>query len=125
ATPRREGIPFTLKVLDFGVAALVHEASGKSTATQGVGSPLWMAPEQTNVGNVRPATDVWALGLLAYHFLTGSFYWRSASTEGSTLTALLVEVMVEPLVPPSQRAAEQGRAQMLPRGFDTWFARCV
>ncbi len=125
ATARREGIPFTLKVLDFGVAALVHEASGKSTATQGVGSPLWMAPEQTNVGNVRPATDVWALGLLAYHFLTGSFYWRSASTEGSTLTALLVEVMVEPLVPASQRAAEQGRAQMLPRGFDAWFARCV
>ena len=125
ATARREGIPFTLKVLDFGVAALVHEASGKSTATQGVGSPLWMAPEQTNIGNVRPATDVWAVGLLAYHFITGGFYWKSASTEGSTLTALLVEVMVETLVPASQRAAEQGRAQMLPRGFDAWFARCV
>jgi eukaryotic-like serine/threonine-protein kinase len=125
ATPRREGIPFTLKVLDFGVAALVHEASGKSTATQGVGSPLWMAPEQTNVGNVQPATDVWAVGLLAYHFLTGAFYWKSASTEGSTLTALLVEVMVEPLAPPSVRAREQGRDGVLPRGFDAWFARCV
>jgi serine/threonine protein kinase len=125
ATPRREGIPFTLKVLDFGVAALVHEASGKSTATQGVGSPLWMAPEQTNIGNVRPATDVWAVGLLAYHFLTGTFYWKAASTEGSTLTALLVEVMVEPLVPASVRAAEQGRGAMIPRGFDAWFSRCV
>ena len=28
--------------------------------------------------------DVWAVGLLAYHFLTGTFYWRAASTEGSS-----------------------------------------
>jgi tRNA A-37 threonylcarbamoyl transferase component Bud32 len=125
AAPRRQGVPFTLKVLDFGVAALVHEATGKSNATQGVGSPLWMAPEQTHVGSVEAATDVWALGLLAYHLLTGGFYWRAASTEGSTITALLVEVMVEPLVPASARAAEQGRAERLPRGFDGWFARCV
>ena len=124
AVPRREGIAFTLKVLDFGVAALVKEAAGAKT-TQGVGSPMWMAPEQTDAGKVTRATDVWAIGLIAYYLLTGRIYWRSPSREGASLTALLVEIMVEPLSPPSERATEGSVADRLPPGFDAWFAHCV
>ena len=124
AAPRREGVPFTLKVLDFGIATLVHESTGPKT-TQGVGSPMWMAPEQTNVGKVSCATDVWALGLIAFYLRVGKPYWKTASTAGATLTALLVEIMVEPLVPATQRAAELGAAGVLPAGFDAWFARTV
>ncbi len=124
AAPRREGVPFTLKVLDFGVAALVADAQGAKT-TQGIGSPMWMAPEQTNVGRVTTATDVWALGLIAFYLLTGKVYWKSPSIEGSSLTALLVEMMVDSMPPASVRAAELLATGTIPAAFDAWFARAT
>jgi serine/threonine protein kinase len=121
---RREGASFTVKVLDFGIAKLVAEA--QVTHTAAIGTPLWMAPEQTEVGMaVRPATDVWALGLLAFYCLTGMHFWRVANAERLSAAALLREVVLDPIVSASDRAAEYGRAERVPPGFDGWFARCV
>jgi serine/threonine-protein kinase len=36
-----------------------------------VGTALYMAPEQVAKGNVSPATDIYALGAVAYHCLAG------------------------------------------------------
>jgi serine/threonine-protein kinase len=50
-----------VKVLDFGIAKLVAEAHMKTTET--IGTPLWMAPEQTTSGAaISPATDLHELG---------------------------------------------------------------
>lgn len=128
AESRREGVPFTLKILDFGIATLQEaNASGVEVAktTQAVGSPLWMAPEQTQVGKVTPATDVWALGLITFYLLTGATYWRTLRSGGSGLTALLVEILVDPLESAGERARELGRGDALPPGFDAWFAMAV
>src|SRR5262249_43792987 len=66
--------PYTVKILDFGIAHLASEARG--AATDAMGSPLWMAPEQTVRGSaIGPAADVWALGLLAFYLLTGRSFW--------------------------------------------------
>jgi formylglycine-generating enzyme required for sulfatase activity/tRNA A-37 threonylcarbamoyl transferase component Bud32 len=122
--PRREGVSFTVKVLDFGIAKLVAEAN--QTHTAAIGTPLWMAPEQTETGTaVRPATDVWALGLLAFHCLTGMHYWRAANFGRISAAALLREVVLDPLVAASDRASEYGRGDRIPPGFDGFFARCV
>ncbi len=126
--PRRRGVAFTVKVMDFGIAKLVSEESQAAKVTTPIGSPLWMAPEQTMRGaGITPATDVWALGLLVYRMLTGRSYWRGANaSEGEfSLGGLVLEVVVHPLAPASQRAAEYGVAQLLPGGFNAWFARCV
>ncbi len=121
---RREGASFTVKILDFGIAKLVAEAHTNHTAA--IGTPLWMAPEQTELGAVVcPATDVWALGLLAFHALTGAHYWRVASSEQLSAAALLREIVLEPLASASERAAAYGRADRIPPGFDAWFSRCV
>ena len=116
----------SLKILDFGIAKLLQ--GGKTAATQNIaGSPLWMAPEQADSREIRPATDVWALGLIAFDALVGQSYWRSA-TDGSTLTRLLVEILTEPIEPASVRAASMAGAEVaaaLPREFDAFFARCV
>ncbi|MFO0565686.1 MAG: serine/threonine-protein kinase [Polyangiaceae bacterium] len=125
AMPRREGIPFTLKILDFGIAKLTEDVRGAASATGAVGSPLWMAPEQTGTTGVGPPTDVWALGLVVFHCLTGRLYWRSAEGSGATLQGLLKEVMLDPLVPAAQRATEFGVAANLPAGFDAWFSHTV
>jgi serine/threonine protein kinase len=125
ARSRRAGVPFTVKILDFGIAKVVQESGSGSSDTDTVGSPLWMAPEQLNAQRPTPATDVWALGLLAFWALTGKHYWVSAHAEASTVQALFVEQLFKPFDPPSRRAAELGAAVAMPAGFDEWFLACM
>ncbi|MBI5481278.1 MAG: serine/threonine protein kinase [Deltaproteobacteria bacterium] len=124
AVPRREGPRFTLKVLDFGIAKLVAQV--RRTATVPVGTPLWMAPEQSEVSPaIGPPTDVWALGLLAFLLLTGKSYWLSGHSAQAGVSAFLRELLYEPLPAASARAAALHCADALPAGFDSWFERCV
>ena len=121
---RREGARFTLKVLDFGIAKIVAEV--RKTSTLALGSPLWMAPEQADAKPlISPATDVWPLGLLAFEMLVGKPYWRTAEGEGASLTSFMKEMLIDPLVPASTRAAEWGWPGLLTPAFDAWFERCV
>ena len=122
ARSRRQGQSFMVKVLDFGIAKILDMARSKMTGA--MGSPLWMSPEQTKASDaVTPATDVWALGLIAFYMLTRRSYWISGNADGGT-AAVLREVVFEPLVPASLRAQQLGVGP-LPPGFDAWFARCV
>jgi serine/threonine protein kinase len=107
-----------VKVLDFGIAKLVAEAASTRAMTTGmVGTPLYMAPEQTEAGAITAAADVWALGLILYRALTGRFFWRNAEG-GSTYTQLLREVVMGPLPSASARALEQGCAERIPAPLD-------
>ncbi len=126
ARSRLRGMPFVVKVLDFGISKLLERSVAAVTVTRQIGSPLFMAPEQARTGaRLRRSTDVWPMGLLAYYLLTGRHYWRSVEPDGVNLNALLMEIAVEPIVPPSHRAQEQGVAGALPEGFDAWFLQCV
>lgn len=121
---KRAGAPFTVKVLDFGIAKMIADASAKMTAL--IGSPLWMAPEQMDPRmQISPATDVWPLCLLAFWLLTGHHYWRSATIKPLSMHAIMREVLFEPLASASERAAELGVGSRIPLGFDQWFARCL
>ena len=123
AKSRRPGEAFTVKVLDFGIARVAADVL--ATGTAALGTPLWMAPEQTTRGpKIAPPTDVWALGLIAYYLLTGAWYWRTAHLDSPSITEFLRELTLEAIDPPSVRAAELGRGG-LPSGFDAWFVRCV
>lgn len=124
ASPRRAGINYTLKILDFGIAKVAAEA--KSTHTMSLGTPLWMAPEQArDSAHIGPATDVWALGLLAFWMLTGVPYWLAASAPTPVLDHLMRELLHEPLSAPTARAEALGRRGAVPPAFDAWFAGAV
>ncbi len=126
ADARIKGVPFVLKVLDFGIARLIAHDRTAATATRAIGSPLWLAPEQTQTGaKLRPSTDVWAVGLLAFWSLTGRPFWLAANAEEFNLTALLMEVAVHAIPAATERAAVLGVSGSLPEGFDAWFSRCV
>jgi serine/threonine protein kinase/protein-disulfide isomerase len=120
----QQGAPTIVKLLDLGIAKLVADAHPRDTAA--VGTPLWMAPEQTG-GTVGPQADVWAIGLLAFFMLTGRCYWRGAGNDGEQTSVMKVlrEVVVDPLDPASVRATNLGCIAELPAGFDAWFTRCV
>ncbi|MBK7583838.1 MAG: serine/threonine protein kinase [Myxococcales bacterium] len=126
AAPRRPGVHFTVKILDFGIAKVTEQARAP-TATAALGTPLWMAPEQAGAtgGTISPATDIWALGLIGFWLLTGRSYWKGATSPGVTLESLMREVLFDPLPPASERAHELGFRGAFPPGFDSWFARAV
>jgi len=124
ARSKRNDTATTVKILDFGIAKIVSEAG--MAGSMAIGSPLWMAPEQASTGQeINPATDVWAMGLVAYFAFTGQSFWNSARSPNSSAVHALKEVCFDPIPPASHRAAELGIANLLPSGFDEWFARCV
>jgi formylglycine-generating enzyme required for sulfatase activity/serine/threonine protein kinase len=110
------------KVLDFGIAKVIADARSTNTGT--IGSPFWMAPEQTERhALIGPQADVWAVGLLAFYMLTTRVYFRTADDELRSFHAFLRELIIDPLPTAGERASELGKA--LPPGFERWFARCV
>jgi serine/threonine-protein kinase len=71
------------KVVDFGISALVGENDLDADGSL-LGTPAYLAPERLEGGQVSPATDVYAVGLLLYRMLTGTLPWDAGTT-----TALL------------------------------------
>ena len=60
-----------LKLLDFGIAK-PQDSSASVTATGHiVGTPRYMAPEQLLGRSLTPATDLFAVGLVAYEIVVG------------------------------------------------------
>jgi serine/threonine-protein kinase len=119
---REDGVPVT-KILDFGVAKVVSDTLA---ITRGVvGSPLYIAYEQLTSGSITPRTDVWAMGLIAFFMLAGTSYWRAASAEQISVSAIFAEVLNMPIVAPTERAKQLGITPGWSIAFDTWFLRCV
>jgi serine/threonine protein kinase len=63
-----------VKVLDFGVAALLGSGSNPHLTQAGmtVGTPAYMSPEQSLANAVGPAADIYALACVIYQLLTGT-----------------------------------------------------
>lgn len=84
----QSGLP-SLKVIDFGLAKLSDERWDITGSGDILGTPAYMAPEQT-LGKPIPANptiDVYGLGTILYELLTGQ-----APFEASTSTMLLTKV---------------------------------
>jgi hypothetical protein len=87
----------SVKLLDFGVARLV-EGSELTRSAMLIGSPGYLAPEQavSELGEVGPRADVFALGAIVFRALTG----QSAFPARTTAAAVYEAVHVDP-PPPS------------------------
>ena len=95
-----------VKLLDFGLAVEVigHAPPGQDRKGAVRGTPAFMAPEQ--VLNDRPLDhrcDLYAMGGVAYHLLTGR-----PPFEGESPTQVMNAQVRDPVVPPSQIRPEVG-----------------
>ncbi len=88
-----------IKILDFGIAKLVGDESSDHSRTQtGVimGTPMYMSPEQCrNAGGVDHRTDIYSLGCVLFHLLTG----RPPFTAPTTGDMIASHLMEEPPAP--------------------------
>jgi serine/threonine protein kinase len=61
----------SIKITDFGIAR-VMDASPLTRTGILMGTPLYLSPEQATGGRATGASDLYALGILAYEMLVGS-----------------------------------------------------
>ena len=89
------------RVTDFGLLALASETCAAGGANAPLGSPHFMAPEQWQGGEVSPATDVYAAGLLGYSMMTGRLAF-----EGENAMTLLYKHLHVPVQDPGAAVPE-------------------
>jgi len=116
---RAEDGGLLVKVLDFGISKITvpgAEPSSSLTQTQvSMGSPLYMAPEQMrSARSVDHRADVWALGVVLYHCLTGQNPF-----DGDALPMICAQVLEAEYTPLLERAPE------LPAALGEIVDRCL
>ncbi len=108
---------FFVKVLDFGLAKRIHGLGSAATVVTDPGTMLgtlhYMSPEQIRGSSVGPATDIWALAVVAFECATGALPFA-----GRTRIHVLRDVCAGRFRLPSDCAD-------VPPGFDAWFARAM
>jgi serine/threonine-protein kinase len=116
-----EGLPYVVKLVDFGIAKLDDgnldmprpALGGPTREGTVIGTPNFMSPEQLTVGGAPgPLTDLWSLGASTFAAMTGRLPF-----EGDILGDIVLKVCASPLPVPSKIHAG------VPPGFDAWFSR--
>jgi eukaryotic-like serine/threonine-protein kinase len=105
-----------VKLLDFGIAKLMHPDAadaGLTVVGTRLGTSYTMAPEQIRGEAIDPRTDIYALGVVLYHLLTGQYPFRA-----ETMTEIERQHLEAPPPRPSQLAA-------VPQALDAVVLRCM
>jgi len=98
---QREDQPHFVKILDFGIAKVMGlDPNGPRLTRTGMifGTPEYMAPEQAEGKDTDHRADIYAVGCILYHLLTG----QTPFVAESFMTMLTKHLMEDP-VPPSVR----------------------
>jgi WD40 repeat protein/serine/threonine protein kinase len=110
-----DGTP-VVKVIDFGVAkALGQELTDKTLFTgvaQMIGTPLYMSPEQAGQcgQDIDTRSDIYALGVLLYEFLTGTTPFTREQFKQATYDEIRRIIRDEEPPRPSTRVSTLGQA---------------
>jgi len=111
-----------VKITDFGAALI---ASGDTTQVSAIGSPAYMSPEQVKEHPLDHRTDIYSMGVVMHHLLTGRLPFQAANN-----FSLIYQITnVEPEPPSSYRPeipaavntiVRRAMAKGLPQRYQTW-----
>ncbi len=103
-----------VKVVDFGLVKQVEGADQLTAEGLMLGTPMFMSPEQIRGKKVDQRTDIYAMGILLYRALLGTYPFP----EGNTASLLLAHMCDPPTDP---REVDP----TLPRCLRAVLARCL
>ena len=88
---------FVPKISDFGLVKLIEDDTDATASGLVLGTPSYMAPEQTGLidGAIGPQSDVYGLGAIFYELLTGR-----RPFQGPTPLQTIVQAVSEDVVGP-------------------------
>lgn len=108
-----------VKIVDFGLARVVHSSS--STRTAGLtGTAAYMSPEQASGQPVDERTDIWALGVVLWEMLTGQLPFQADNVPAllfsivNSAPASLADSVPDSLRPILYRALAKDREMRYP-----------
>ena len=85
-----------VKISDFGAALI---SSGETTQVAAIGSPAYMSPQQVKEHPLNHQTDIYSVGVVMYHLLTGRLPFQASNN-----FSLIYQITnVEPAPPSSYR----------------------
>lgn len=84
----------TLKICDFGLAAVLPKNGGKLYGR--CGTPPYMSPELAEGRGYRANTDIWSLGVTAYMMLYGEFPYAPYELDSRKMREAIVRGTPEP-----------------------------
>ncbi len=67
-----------VKVLDFGISSTKKEKVEKEKRR--MGTPMYMSPEQVNLGEITRLSDIYSLGVTLYHLVTAQLPYTGQFT---------------------------------------------
>jgi eukaryotic-like serine/threonine-protein kinase len=104
------------RITDFGLAKRAHGDFSLTATGQLLGSPNFMPPEQTSgkSGKVGPASDVYGLGAIVYHLLTGRPPFQAETIEDVLRQLHELDPVAPRLLNPS-----------IPRDLETICLKCL
>ena len=106
-----------VKVLDFGIAKVMHSSQKLTAVGSVIGTPHYMSPEQATGVRTDERTDIYSLGVILYEMACGKVPFDAESP----LAVISMQVTDEP-VPVSKRMPA-GRT--LPKGYEAVVMKCL
>jgi serine/threonine-protein kinase len=106
-----------VKVLDFGIAKVMHSSQKLTAVGSVIGTPHYMSPEQATGARTDERTDIYSLGVILYEMACGKVPFDAESP----LAVISMQVTDAP--PPLKKHMPPGRT--LPQGYEAVVEKCL